>query len=110
MGYDIAKEGRQDMSKKRYNVVQAKEIPGRDKPIWLKCGMVFADESGMVEKARMKLELLPVPDAEGNIWLNFFEADNNQGQQSNEGFKPSGYDEAGGGSEPQGSIDDDIPF
>ena len=109
MGYDIANRKETVMSKKRFNVVQAKEIPGRDKPVWLKCGVVFVDEGGSVDKARMKLELLPIPDNEGNIWLNFFEADNNQGQ-SNEGFKPSGYDEPSDQSQSSGIGGDDIPF
>jgi len=60
------------MPKKRFNVSQAKDIPGRDKPIWLKHGVAFMDENG---KIRLKLESLPLPNAEGEVWLNLFEDD-----------------------------------
>ena len=58
--------------KKRFNVSQAKDIPGRDKPIWLKHGVAFQSEDG---KVRIKLESLPLPNAEGEVWLNLFEDD-----------------------------------
>ncbi|NBQ51779.1 MAG: hypothetical protein EBU35_14315 [Marivivens sp.] len=58
--------------KKRYNLVQAKDIPGRDKPIWLRHGSAFKNEDGNM---RIKLESLPIPNADGEIWLNLFEDD-----------------------------------
>lgn len=61
--------------KKRYNLVQAKDIPGRDKPIWLRHGTAFQNEDG---KMRIKLESLPIPNADGDIWLNLFEDDGQQ--------------------------------
>ena len=33
--------------KKQYNVAQAKEVEGRDKPIWIKLGRAFANEKGI---------------------------------------------------------------
>ena len=39
------------MPKKRFNVSQAKDIPGRDKPIWLKHGVAFMDENGKIRVA-----------------------------------------------------------
>ena len=58
--------------KKRFNLVQAKDIPGRDKPIWLRHGTAFQNDDG---KMRIKLESLPMPNADGEIWLNLFEDD-----------------------------------
>ena len=77
------------MSKKRFNVSQAKEIPGRDKPIWLKHGVAFQSEDG---KMRIKLESLPLPNAEGEVWLNLFE-DDGQGSQQQPAVSSSGLDD-----------------
>lgn len=82
--------------KKRFNVSQAKDIPGRDKPIWLKHGVAFQGEDG---KIRVKLESLPLPNAEGEVWLNLFEDD---GQR--EGAAPHPDAPLSGG------LDDKIPF
>jgi len=80
------------MSKKRFNVSQAKEIPGRDKPIWLKHGVAFQSEDG---KVRIKLESLPLPNAEGEVWLNLFEDDGQgvQQQPSQPAVAPGGLDD-----------------
>lgn len=80
------------MSKKRFNVSQAKEIPGRDKPIWLKHGVAFQSEDG---KVRIKLESLPLPNAEGEVWLNLFEDDGQGAQQqpAQQPMAPSGLDD-----------------
>ena len=48
---------------KRYNVSQAKDIPGRDKPVWLKHGIAFEKDG----KIRIKLESLPIPSKDGEI-------------------------------------------
>jgi len=106
--------------KKRYNVVQAKSVPNQEKAIWLKHGAAFETDG----KISIKLESLPIPNAEGDIWLKLFEADD----------KPSGSgaaanymaDNAGGGQAPWGDQgakpldavpaaagglgDDEIPF
>ena len=105
---------------KRFSVVQAKEVPGRDKPVWLRHGIAFEGEKGI----SIKLEGLPLPNKEGEVWLKLFEADD----------KPSGSgaaanymaDNAGGGQAPWGDQgakpldavpaaagglgDDEIPF
>ena len=54
---------------KRYNVSQAKEVPGRDKPVWLRHGIAFEKEG----RIRIKLESLPIPNKDGEIWLSLFE-------------------------------------
>jgi len=82
-------------NKKRFNVSQAKEIPGRDKPIWLKHGVAFQSEDG---KVRIKLESLPLPNAEGEVWLNLFEDD---GQGAQQQFQPAVS---------SGGLDDEINF
>lgn len=81
---------------KRYNVSQAKSVPGRDKPIWLKHGVAFEKEG----KIRVKLESLPLPDEKGEVWLSLFE---DTGERRGGG---------GGGYTPQASESDlsDIPF
>ena len=57
---------------KRMNLVQAKDIPGRDKPIWLRIGSVFLEAD---EIKGVKLDVLPLPDEKGEIWLRAFEDD-----------------------------------
>ena len=32
---------------KRFSVVQAKEVPGRDKPVWLRHGIAFENDKGI---------------------------------------------------------------
>ncbi len=56
----------------RMNLVQAKNIEGRDKPIWLRIGSVFM-EAGKIKG--IKLEVLPLPDEKGEVWLRVFEDD-----------------------------------
>ena len=56
----------------RMNLVQAKNIEGRDKPIWLRIGSVFM-ETGKIKG--IKLEVLPLPDEKGEVWLRVFEDD-----------------------------------
>lgn len=67
--------------KKQYNVSQAKEIEGRDKPIWIKHGLAFEKEG----KIRIKLDSLPIPDKNGEIWLNLFERDESNNNSQNNG-------------------------
>ncbi len=76
---------------KRMNLVQAKNIEGRDKPIWLRIGSGFLDEAGKV--TGMKLDVLPLPDEKGEVWLRLFDADD----------KPQSQAPAGGGSDPWGN-------
>ena len=60
---------------KRYNVVQAKSSPNQDKTFWHKHGVAFEKEG----KISIKLESLPIPNAEGDIWLKLFSADDKPG-------------------------------
>lgn len=75
---------------KRMNLVQAKDIPGRDKPIWLRIGSVFLEAD---EIKGVKLDVLPLPDEKGEVWLRAFEDDGGQQQpapQSQQGVDPFG--------------------
>lgn len=72
--------------KKQYNVSQAKEIEGREKPIWIKHGRAFEKEG----KIRIKLDSLPIPDKNGEIWLNLFEQDDNNNSGGGDSL-PSGF-------------------
>ena len=70
---------------KRMNVVQAKEVEGRDKPYWLKVGSLFMKD-GKING--IKLDALPLADSKGEVWLRCFEDDG--------GDKSSGGDSGGG--------------
>ena len=85
---------------KRFSVVQAKEVPGREKPIWMKHGVAFEGPKGL----SIKLESLPLPNKDGEVWLKLFEDDGSQGNQ--------GGGRSGGGREDRGreDLDDSIPF
>lgn len=74
---------------KRFSVVQAKEVQGRDKPVWMRHGIAFSGEKGI----SIKLESLPLPNAQGEVWLRLFEDDGSRSQQQ-------------GGKK----LDDEIPF
>ncbi len=71
---------------KQYNVTQAKEIEGREKPIWIKHGRAFEKDG----KIRIKLDSLPIPDQKGEIWLNLFEQDDNNNSGGGDNL-PSGF-------------------
>ena len=62
---------------KRMNLVQAKEIEGREKPIWIRLGSVFMDGDKI---KGIKMDALPLPDAKGEVWLRAFEDDGGQQQ------------------------------
>ena len=49
---------------KRMNLVQAKEIEGREKPIWIRLGSVFMDGDKI---KGIKMDALPLPDAKGEV-------------------------------------------
>lgn len=88
---------------KRFSVVQAKEIPGRDKPIWMKHGVAFEGPKGI----SIKLESLPLPNKEGEVWLKLFEDDGTQNGGSGGAARSGGGGSGGRGRE---DLDDSIPF
>ena len=53
----------------KYDVVQRKDIPNRDKPYWFKIGAVFEYDG----KLSLKLDALPIPNKDGEVWLNLYE-------------------------------------
>ena len=55
----------------RKKLVQAKDIEGRDKPLWLNIGSVWFKDDGSIKG--IKLDVLPLPNAEGEIWLRAFD-------------------------------------
>lgn len=57
----------------RKKLKQKKEVEGRDKPIWLNIGAVFFNDDGSI--SGIKLEVLPLPDAKGEVWLRAFDED-----------------------------------
>ena len=58
--------------KKMYNVVQGqKRRNDPEKSDWIKLGIAFEDSKGM----RIKLNALPIPNQEAEIWLSLFPMD-----------------------------------
>lgn len=68
--------------KKRMNVSQAKDIPGKDKPYWARIGTAW-EENGKI--TGIKLDVLPLPNSDGEVWLRLFEDDRQQGSQGSTG-------------------------
>ena len=101
----------------RMDVMQAKEVSGREKPVWLRIGKAFEREG----RWSLKLDVLPLPNGDGDIWLRLFEekprdgvsgggtdpwqspASNGAGQKSDGSFSQ----QVGSGV---GGLDDQIPF
>ena len=58
--------------KKMFNVVQGqKRRNDPEKSDWVKLGIAFEDSKGM----RIKLNALPIPNQEAEIWLSLFPMD-----------------------------------
>ena len=84
----------------KFNVTQAKTVPGRDKAVWIRHGIAFENDQG---KVRVKLESIPIPDEKGEIWLSLFE---DNGERSQQGSQPS----RSARQEPEDDFGGDIPF
>jgi len=83
--------------KKMYNVVQGqKRRSDPDKSDWVKMGIAFEDSKGM----RIKLNALPIPNQEAEIWLSLFPMDD-KGKLDNQ---PSQQNNS------SGDLNDEIPF
>lgn len=68
--------------KKMYRVVQGqKRRNDPEKKDWVRLGIAFSDSNGM----RVKLNALPLPDENGEIWLNLFEDEPKSGGQQMRG-------------------------
>lgn len=91
---------------KRFSVVQAKEVPGRDKPIWMKHGVAFEGPKGL----SIKLESLPLPNKDGEVWLKLFEDDGSQNAGGNGGGRSGGGSSGGSSNRGREDLDDSIPF
>ena len=101
---------------RRFNVSQAKDVPGREKPIWLRHGVAFEKDG----KISIKLESLPLPNGEGEIWLKLFEDAGERGKApsgSTDPWAPSSGAVAPPTAAPDvssssgtESLDDQIPF
>ena len=83
--------------KKMFNVVQGqKRRNDPEKSDWVKLGIAFEDSKGM----RIKLNALPIPNQEAEIWISLFpmddkgKVDNQSSQQNNS----------------SGDLNDEIPF
>jgi len=88
---------------KRFSVVQAKEVPGREKPVWLRHGVAFEKDG----KISVKLETLPLPNKEGEVWLKLFDDEKKDGGDSGGGQAPWGDQRSG---DTKDTEDDPLPF
>lgn len=83
--------------KKMYRVVQGqKRRNDPEKKDWVRLGIAFSDSNGM----RVKLNALPLPDENGEIWLNLFEDEPKSG----------GQHVRGSSQQNSNSMEDSIPF
>ena len=67
-----------------FRVVQAKEIPGREKPLWLRLGTAFEKEGRI---SGIKLDVLPLPDQKGEVWLRLFKEDESKPENKPESLR-----------------------
>jgi len=84
---------------KKYNVTQAIEVKGREKPMWHRHGVAFENDGKPI---RIKLESLPMPNKEGEVWLTLFE-DTKGAENGAQSFSGDSF-----GTAP--ASDEDIPF
>lgn len=83
--------------KKMFNVVQGQKRRNEpEKSDWVKLGIAFEDSKGM----RIKLNALPIPNQESEIWLSLFPMDDK--------FQGSG--KSGQENLPANDLDDEIPI
>lgn len=80
-----------------FNVVQGqKRRNDPDKSDWVKLGIAFEDSKGM----RIKLNALPIPNQEAEIWLSLFPMDD-KGKSGGQSSQQNNSSD---------NFDDEIPF
>ena len=83
--------------KKMFNVVQGQKRRNEpEKSDWVKLGIAFEDSKGM----RIKLNALPIPNEEAEIWFSLFPMDD----------KFKGSDQSSQDNLPANDLDDEIPI
>jgi len=83
--------------KKMFNVVQGqKRRNDPEKSDWVKLGIAFEDSKGM----RIKLNALPIPNQEAEIWLSLFPMDD-KGKSGGQSSQQNNSSD---------NFDDEIPF
>ena len=84
--------------KKMYNVVQGQpRYNDPSKNDWIQLGVMWDDSKGM----RIKLNALPIPNQEAEIWLSLFPMDD-KGKVGNQSSQQN--------SSADKDFDDEIPF
>ena len=91
--------------KKQYTVTQGrKRRNDAEKTDWTRLGIAWADSKGM----RVKLNALPLPDENGEVWFNVFPDDGEKRQGGgNSNYQASPQQQA---QPVNGNMNDDIPF
>ena len=84
--------------KKTLRVVQPqKRRNDPEKTDWVRLGIGWSDSKG----ARIKLNALPLPDENGEVWISLFEDDGSGGGQKQQQSSPQNN---------SGGMNDEIPF
>jgi hypothetical protein len=84
--------------KKKLRVVQPqKRRNDPDKTDWVRLGIGWSDSKG----TRIKLNALPLPDENGEVWISLFEDDGSGGGQKQDQSSPQNS---------SGGMNDEIPF
>jgi len=85
--------------KKTLRVVQPrKRRNDPDKTDWTRLGIAWSDSKG----TRIKLNALPIPDENGEVWISLFEDDGSGGKAGGNPDNPDNSNKSG--------MDDEIPF
>ena len=85
--------------KKTLRVVQPqKRRNDPDKTDWVRLGIGWSDSKG----TRIKLNALPLPDENGEVWINLFEDDGSGGKGGGTPDNPNNTNKS--------DMDDEIPF
>ena len=56
---------------KMYDVVSGRKVPGQEKKRWTNVGVAFEGDDGRI--SGIKLNALPLPNKDGDVWLQCFE-------------------------------------
>jgi hypothetical protein len=56
---------------KKFNIVQAQPVPNGTR--WLQIGLMIEKEHGSQISRSIKLDVMPIPNTDGEIWLQAYE-------------------------------------
>ena len=94
--------------KKTLRVVQPqKRRNDPEKTDWVRLGIGWSDSKG----TRIKLNALPLPDENGEVWISLFEEDGNDRlRKQDDGSGPGQRPQQSSQQNNSGGMNDEIPF